>query len=186
MTLAVRDKGGLELLVELEQAGALTPTGLDLPEGISFDTYEALMGMLGQVHRSASWLIGDALAYGEQVFGESYAQAAEATQLAPQTLMNLCSVARRVPPSVRRASLPFSSHALVASLKPREQAKWLKQAEQEGWTRAQLAQALKDLPPEVGKQSVRDLARAVWLAATFNGDSYVVPVAPMKALGDAL
>jgi hypothetical protein len=33
---------------------------------------------------------------------------------------------------------------------------------------------------------VRDLARAVWLAATLNGDCYVVPVAPMQALGRAL
>lgn len=185
--VALREPGSLALLVDLERAGALTPTALTLDPDTSYERYEALLGMLGQVHRSASWIIGDAVEFGERIFGEKFAQAIEATGLAPTTLMNYASVCRRVPPERRRASLPFSSHALVASLPPREQTKWLKRAEAEDWTRRELDSALKgDLPPEVEPPSLTDLARAVWLSARQTAEGYVVPVEPMRALGEAL
>ena len=44
--------------------------------------------MLGQLHRTSSWLIGDLLNHIERVYGETYAQAAEATGLSKGALMN--------------------------------------------------------------------------------------------------
>ena len=130
---------GLTLLHELELAGAVTETGLNL-DGIdlTYDQCEALAAMLGRVKRATSWIVGDLLAYSERKFSEEAPQIAEATGLAPQTLLNLASVSRRVAPERRRASLPHGVHAEVASLLPDEQEEWLSRAEQGDWSRSDL------------------------------------------------
>jgi hypothetical protein len=146
--LAVRASGGIELLAQLERAGAITSTSLVLPPETTWEQYEALAGMLGQLHRTAGWLIGDLLNFGEKVYGETYVQAAAATGLAEQTLMNYASVCSRIPRARRRPSLPFSVHAEVAYLEPDEQERWLSEAEQEGWTRSELRLAMKGEQPQ--------------------------------------
>lgn len=132
------------LMRALEDAGAITPTALLIHEPeIEYDRYEALCYFLGRLNRSCSWWIGDLLNYGEQVFGHYVYQAAEATGLAPQTLANRASVCRHIPPSRRRASLPFGVHAEVAYLDPAERDRWLDRAELGGWTRATLRDAMR-------------------------------------------
>lgn len=190
MTLpAPRYQGGIQLLAELEAAGAITKTSLTLPPDLPWDQYEALATMFGQLHRTSAWLIGDLLNFGEKVYGESYVQAAERTGLATQTLMNYSSVCAHVPRSRRRASLPFSVHAEVAYEEPQEQERWLKLAHESGWTRADLREARRSergvqdpgpavevLPPAVdeGKAdvlvallrlSLKEETIALWLAA---------------------
>lgn len=130
--------GGLELLAELEKAGAVTATSLDLDPSLSYDRWESLGAMFGSLHRSACWLIGDWLNFGERVYGETYAQGAEATGLSPDTLMHYSWVARQIPPERRNPFVPFSSHRIVAALEPAEQELWLKRVEDEGWTRREL------------------------------------------------
>jgi hypothetical protein len=98
-------------------------------------------------------------------FGERMAQAVENTGLAPQTLMNYASVARRVPPERRRQSLPYSYHAVVAPLEPADQERWLTDAEAEGWTRRELAHAVRDEPEEEARLS----------CPTCNGKGWVTP-----------
>ena len=128
------------LIRELEQAGALTPTHLDLSSrpDLSYDTCEALAAFFGQINHASRFWIADILIYSEQVHGEAVAQIAEATKLAPQTVENITSVGRRVPPSRRRAKLSFSVHAEVAALEPSEQRAWLKVAEREALTKSEL------------------------------------------------
>jgi hypothetical protein len=65
-----------DLLIALEDAGALTPTELRLEVDISFDRYEALGHMFGRLHDASKWWIGDWLIYGEDTFAEEAAQAA--------------------------------------------------------------------------------------------------------------
>ncbi len=131
-------ESGLELLAELERSGAVTATSLTLPPDLPFDRYEALATMFGQLHRTSQWLIGDLINYGEKVYGETYAQAEKLTGLAPQTCANYSSVCSRIPRSRRRPKVNFSLHAEVASMKPDEQKKWLRLAEDKQWTRVQL------------------------------------------------
>lgn len=138
-----RAQGGIELLAELEKAGAVNATSLVLPPELPWDQYEALAAMFGQLHRTSSWLIGDLLNFGEKVYGEKYTQAAVLTGLADQTLMNYASVCAHVPRSRRRATLPFSVHAEVAYKTPQEQEEWLKKAVENRWTRAQLRDAMR-------------------------------------------
>jgi hypothetical protein len=157
----------------LATAGLITPTSLDLadPE-MAFESYEMLGAYLGRMNRSCSWWIGDWLVFGEGVYGEKFAQAVHATGLAEQTLLNRSSVCRNVARSMRRASLPFSVHAEVASLPAKEQKKWLDKAETHNWTRAELRAAMKatrvDTPPpddlsddEIEKVTLIEVARAI-------------------------
>jgi hypothetical protein len=102
------------------------------------------------------WWIGDWLNFGEEVYGEDAAQAVESTRserfdeaervtgLAPQTLINISSVCRRISKSRRRPELHFSTHEVVASLEPNEQKEWLARAVKEEWTRADLRAALHE------------------------------------------
>lgn len=156
--VATRDPGGLELLAELEKAGAITPTSLDLDPETPFPRWEALGALLGHVHRSACFLIGDWLNFGERVYGETYAQASD-IGLSESTLQNYASVARKVPPLRRRATLPYSSHALVAALEPAEQDRWLAQAEAEGWSRRELKAAMDGDTTEVERHNCPDCGR---------------------------
>jgi hypothetical protein len=145
-TVAVRSE--FALLSDLASEGALTINSLTLDPTTPYAQWEALGTMLGRLSASSCWLIGDWVEFGERVYGEKYAQAVEETGLAPQTLMNYASVARRVPPPRRRASLPYSYHAVVAPLEPDEQDAWLTKAELDGMSRRALQAAVKGEPAE--------------------------------------
>lgn len=134
---------GLQLLAQLEAAGAITSTALTLPPDTSYDQCESLAAMFGQLHRTSAWLIGDLLNHIERVYGETYAQAAEATGLSKGALMNYTSVCARIPRSRRREKVPFSTHMDVAALEPAEQTRWLVEAERNQWTKEELRAARK-------------------------------------------
>lgn len=149
--LAPLPSKGIQLLAELEKAGAITPTALVLPPDTSYSQCEALAAMLGQLHRTSQWLIGDLLNHIERVYGETYSQAAHVTGLSKGALMNYTSVCSRIPRSRRRHKVPFSTHMEVAYLEPAEQDRWLKEAEQNDWTKIELREARRkeageDLP----------------------------------------
>jgi len=134
---------GIQLLAELEKAGAITNTALILPPDIPYAQCESLATMLGQLHRTSQWLIGDLLNHIERVYGETYAQAAEATGLSKGALMNYTWVCSKIPRSRRRAQVHFSTHMEVAALEPQEQERWLKEAETKHWTKEELRIARK-------------------------------------------
>jgi len=142
--------GGLALLAELERNGWLTLTSVDLPpDAVTYDQYDALLHWAGQLHESSCWIIGDLINYGEKVYGQTYAQAVEATGLAEQTLTNYASVCGRIPRSRRRLGLKFGVHAEVAYMAPKERDGWLKAAATNGWGRSRLREELAPLRAEV-------------------------------------
>jgi hypothetical protein len=143
----IATRSEFSLLSDLATEGALTSTALTLDPATSYEQWEALGVMLARLSASSCWLIGDWLNFGETVYGERAYQAAD-LGLAVQTVTNYASVARKIPPERRRASLPYSYHAVVAPLEPAEQDAWLEKAEREGWTRRQLDAAVKGDPPE--------------------------------------
>lgn len=198
----------------LRESGAVTETELRLPADLEYESYEALAIMLGRVKRSTSWLIGDFILFGESVYGEKYAQAADMTGLAPQTLANYASICKHIPPSRRRPGVSFSLHGEVAYLSPKEQTQWLDQAEAEGWTKEVLRSAIREigsgLVDDLGEQerddshgvstetdgfdehvpgsmTIEAAARGVLLSARrVVGDVYVVDAEAMLALKRAL
>src|SRR5690606_10905108 len=80
--------------------------------------------------------------YGERRYGEACSQAAE-VGYATQTLYNAASIASRIEISRRRENLSFSHHAEVAYLERDEQETLLDKAEENGWTRNDLRQAVR-------------------------------------------
>lgn len=108
----------------------------------------SLASLFGNVNNSSRWWIADLHEFVEMQHGEYVAQVMEETGLAAQTVENIVSVGRRVPPSRRRHGVHFSTHAEVAALSPNEQRKWLKIAYEERLSKAELRARLKpELPP---------------------------------------
>lgn len=187
----------LSLVDVLREAGAITPTQLDLSTAgdLSYERYEALGAYLGQINRSCSWWVGDWMLYGEGTYGEKYAQAITVTGLAEQTLLNRIYVCKHVPPSRRRSALSFSVHAEVAPLNAKEQRYWLDRAEKGGWTRAQLREAMKakrkDEKPTIdldGSEGLREVAEAILRDAVPHIDSqhHLIPNEDIARLKSAL
>jgi hypothetical protein len=132
----------------------LRPTGLEMPEGIDYDTWAAWGALLGRLGAALPWAVGDWLVWGEDRFPDRYSQAMEVTGLQVETLANYAWVCRAWPRSRRREAVAFGLHADLAALEETEQETWMEQVEREGWTRAELRrrlgrvrQAVPDCPP---------------------------------------
>lgn len=142
---------GLDLIRQLEDAGALTPTSLDLSKrpNLTVEQLTQLAALFGQVNHSSRWWIADLHRFTDLRHGEYVAQVMEATRLSEQTIENIVSVGHRVAPSVRKKELAFSTHEVVASLDPEEQRHWLKVALDEGLSKRELRQRIrpKELAP---------------------------------------
>lgn len=156
---AVPDDG---LPSALAAAGAvISETSLLLTDAnVSWETYVRLGTFIGQMNRSCAWWVGDLVLYGENVFGEEYAQIEQALGLAPQTIANRASVARHIPPERRRASLPFGVHAEVAYLEPKERDRWLDRCERGEWTRAKLREEMRAVKEVQSGHPVDDLVES--------------------------
>lgn len=108
-------------------------TGLLIPEGMPFERWESLGIALRKVSKGIQFWLGDWIRYGEFSYGEKYSQAVEATGRAEKTLRNYVFVAQNLDLSRRRDTdlVEYSIQAEVASLKPAQQERILKKAEQE-------------------------------------------------------
>jgi len=134
---------------ELDTLGITTDDrGMILPDKLSFDDYEkvgkSLAGLAGFTHLRLPWLVGDWMNYGEAKFGEKCAQAVEFTGMSWGTLSNWSYTARNVPRPVRNPNLGISHHHEVAPIKdPSRQQELLGMAEELGWTKHKLREAVK-------------------------------------------
>jgi len=108
----------------------------------SLDEFESICNTLGAMDRSIMWWIGDALAYGEITYGETYTQFAELTGKDIETIKKAKKVCERVEIGRRRPSLSFSHHDEVAYLESDQQEFYLAKAEKEKLTRKELRIAL--------------------------------------------
>ncbi len=136
-------QGAVQLLLDLETAGAITLTSLTLTDTeMEYDSFESVGAFLGWIKAWSSWAIGDWLNFGEGVYGERWAQAASKTRLSPDTLQHYQFVCRQIPESRRRIELSFSVHAVVARLNPKEQTYWLKKAVTKDWGEKELRSAI--------------------------------------------
>lgn len=128
----------------LQQWGQTTECSLQLDPATPFDAWAAIGQTLGTLGRAVPWYIGDWLRQGEHIYGETYAQAMDATGYSYQTLLNLFNVAKRVAPEVRVPSLSHSHHAEVARFEDAAtQRAWLAKAVEGGWTKHQLREAIR-------------------------------------------
>ena len=133
------------LLASLEQAGALTPTGLTLTDpNLPIGQAEAIGTLLGAMHKSVQFAIGDWLIFTEEVYPEQWSQMSELLGLSEEKRREYRRVAARVPRSVRRANVDWSQHRAVAPLPAPEQKRWLAKVEEERMSHHALRDELRN------------------------------------------
>ncbi len=127
---------------------SLSAVGLTLrdPE-LSYDDFENLCHVLGQLHEAVRFAIGDAILQGESLYGEQAFQAFERFQLSEEAMKEYVRVAQRVPRARRRKGLSWSHHRAVAALPPPEQKEWLKRASDESMSHHDMRAALRNGQP---------------------------------------
>lgn len=121
-----------------------TATELILPPGLPVETWLLVMRGLGSIVQASAFWVGDGLLGGEEAYGEMYSQAEAELGLSEQTLTNYVYTCRHVLPDMRRPELSFGHHSAVASLDRDQQAHYLGLAVENGWSRADLREAIKD------------------------------------------
>lgn len=155
-TPEAQQAAAIQLLLDLEQAGAVDEVSLNLTDpDLPYQRWEDLGRFLGSIDKRSRWYIGDWLNFGEAVYGESAAQGVEATTseryseaervtgLDHGTLMNIRSVCAKVPRENRRKDLGFWIHSEVAKLDAAEQPRWLDAAIENGWSKTDLRDAIR-------------------------------------------
>lgn len=135
----------------------LTTTSLEITDPqLGIDAWLRIGRMLGHIHRTMNWWIGDWINKGEALFGELAAQGIEGatsdryneaeriTGLDQHTLQNLAIIAAGVPRSNRVAELSWSVHREVSKLDVADQKKWLKLAHENAWRTSDLVEAMRE------------------------------------------
>jgi hypothetical protein len=142
------EQKSLALLADLEQAGAISVTGLYLTDpDLPYNQYEALCVLLGKMHEAVRFAIGDAIILGEHLYRELAYQAIEEMGISEDARREYVRVAQQVPRSIRRKDLSWSHHRAVASMEPPEQRRWLKQAAETQMSHHTLREAIRDGAP---------------------------------------
>ena len=141
--VAIREDGW-SLALELSRNGALRSTGLFLSyPNLSYEQFEAIGFMLGRLHQSLRFAIGDWLLLGEALFPTLVYQAAEALGISEEGMKEYVRVSQAVPRSTRRRALSWSHHRAVTALEPPKQKEWLRRAEEEHLSHHALRDALR-------------------------------------------
>lgn len=183
---------GLALLDSLEESGALTATSLRIiGTDITADQYEALGGLLGRMHETMRWAIGDYILAGEYMFGQDAYQLQEALGISAESRGQYVRVAQAIPYEARRSELTWSHHRAVYKRNPDERDHWLRLAVENAWTKSEMEAHMRGLPepdtgPQVVMEEVYQAARQVWLGAVVNDGVYLVDAVLMTNLGLAL
>lgn len=143
----------------------LRPTCLIVCPGIEFEEWQAAWNSLDQTSRSINWLIGDALAYGEQFFPERWSQVLDAQYVEPHR--GALRVALRIPPPHRREALSWSAHREAAAAETiEERIELLDLAEANGWGSREIAAEVRRRRDARQHNGGPKESRSTW-----NGDS---------------
>jgi hypothetical protein len=141
----------IQLLAQVEKAGGMfigdngLPVGLQLPPGVSYERYEAILQGFYQAHELTRFCIGDLIAYGEDEYKDDiYLQAVAMTGLSKNTLENYASASRLVPPHRRRTGVSHSIHVEVKSLPAEGQRRLLARAEREQLTKEAVRELVRE------------------------------------------
>lgn len=141
--LSVIGPSAVQLMLDLENAGLITKRALELPPGIEYGSVEALGVFISEIVTRGNFYLGDWLLEVEAKLPEWFSQLSEATGRSEQTRLHLMSVCRAIPPSRRRDELLWGHHVAVYKLGANEQKRWLAAAVKNGWSAADLRQAMK-------------------------------------------
>lgn len=116
------NRTGLALIGDIS-----TEIGMALPASTTYEQWEAVGYLLGEMHRRTPWLIGDWYTFGEAAFG-TRSEGANLTGVTEDTISTYAWVCRRIAPEERRVDLTFTHHRHVAQLPQEERRQWLDKA----------------------------------------------------------
>lgn len=139
--------GALDLhrLADLSQLGIrFQPCSLQIADDLSYKQAEKLCSGIGYFHDASKWWLGDLQVFIDDAFDQGeVSQLLEATGRSYHTLENYRYVSTHVAIPRRRAHVPHSYHAELASLSPADQIEWLDRIEANGWKLADLRAHLR-------------------------------------------
>lgn len=179
--------------INIEQC-EFSHTALDIRDGIKFTEWLHLGNKLGSVEGSVAWWVGDWINYGIEHNTEwegkpkKVLAAKLLTHLDPHSCANYAAVAASVAKSRRRDSLSFGHHDNVSNLPPNQQSKWLKKAEENGWSRADMRAAMRaeacDSEEEPGKplKTVLSWVMQGWRMIRDLGEPEKLPIETQRQL----
>ncbi len=114
---------------QLALPGIVSRTGMELRPGLSKAEWLEAGRLCALVERANRWWIGDLLKYGEHTYGDAaFGEVHELFELDYATLNKFRWVASSID-ILRRTSLSWSHHEVVAAFDPETQDYWLKRAE---------------------------------------------------------
>lgn len=145
----------------------VTQIGATFDDGISLEEWADIGKKAIRVSEAIQWIVGDWLNFGYKKFiealeenspdrreiGERYRIALECLPYEYGTLRNIAWISAQVPVSRRRDKLPFTHHQEVANLSPANQIKFLRLAEEKGWSRSKLRVEIRHENGEVETDS---------------------------------
>lgn len=140
-----------------------TPTGLVLPDDVTFEEWASISPLIHGAARSSMWWIGDWIRHGETAYGAKYHTAAERTGLDGQTLRTAAMVAEAFPDVLRRRNnLSWSHHReiMVSVEDPATWEEWLDKAEAGGWSRDRLRAQIRESKALPAKDTTDDGPKA--------------------------
>jgi hypothetical protein len=151
-------------LATLRDDGLWTGTALRLPVGTSTEEATEIGAVLGDLHDSMQWAIGDYILDCEKLFGQEAYQVIESLRISEESRKQYVRVAQLVPPERRRVELTWSHHRSVAALPPAEADRLLSSASSQNWTKRELeAHKRGDDNPgwRVNVKELLEVARAI-------------------------
>lgn len=196
--LAEVGPGALQLMLDLEKAGAAKPRSLELPADLTDDAAIAVLGFIGELKTRGNFYLGDAMLQLEKLKPDIFYQYVEATGLTEETCRYIMRVCDNIPASRRKDELTWSTHTLVYKIGAREQNAWLRKAAADHWTFAQLKKAMKadrseerpqlpgTEPGEVDEKLLVEAARSLIHNAELAGENVIVRVEDFTRVKAAL
>jgi len=119
----------------------LTPTGVELPDDMSFEQWAELLRRVAKMQNASTWALAQIIFYGQGRYGQRYEEAIAATGLSYKTCANLACVAGQYDSSRIRENLSFGHHAEVAALSDEDRDAWLDRCEKYEWNSLELREA---------------------------------------------
>lgn len=117
--------------------------GLQIVGEPTFEAWSEIVAVYTHIDDRSSWWLGDAIVYGEEHFGEKYAQVVDVGDKKHQTILNIVSVCQRVQQSRRRDCMSFGHHAAIAYMFPQTGDEFLVRAQRERWSVTELRAEVK-------------------------------------------
>lgn len=139
----------VELAPRAGLIGRRTVDRYDLPVDLTFDEWRGIVGTLTTIDRAVKWWLGDALVFGERMFGQEHSAILPTPEEDPHgisqsVLKQAAWMSATYPPSTRVPTLSWTHHRVAAELDPKDRAEVLGEALSERLSTRELLTRVKE------------------------------------------